>query len=1428
MTLSRYWLGCMALLATTALLTNTAIARTLSPDDVPEPLEPWVDWVLLDSPEADCVQDDGGALCLWPGRLRLDLTSAGGSFELKVLADRDAAVSLPGDDTQWPQEVWIDGEQAVVLAVDGRPAVQVEAGHHVLRGRLLWTMLPEILPVPPGLALLDLSIDGESMPFPRREADGALWLASRKVEQEAWERLDVDVSRKVSDGVPLMITTRVLLRASGRAREVRLGQMLVPGTIPLSLDADLPARVDADGALHVQVRPGTWTLEISARSLGIPEQLSAPPRKPAPATGERATIAWPDHEIWVWQADDALRQVAIDGPPAVDPARTTLSEDWRHLPAWRVAPGQAVLFQSKRRGEPNPPPDRVSLRRTLWLDLGGGGYTVQDHLSGELSRSWRLNAQAPAVLGRVSVNGVNQLITADPQDGAAGVELRSSALHVVAESRIDDAIHALPAVGWSADIDSLETALRLPPGWLLLGASGVDQLDRSWVGSWTLLGFFVVLLVALSFGRLTSWRWAPLALLALVLGHDEPGAPFLVWIALLLPAALLRVLPTGKMRQTLRLAWIGGIISLALVLLPYAVNQIRGGLYPQLRSHASAGDGWLDEASELTFGALSEADAIKPLGQYDAPSGSAGAVAEEATLMHAIQDKALLANVDGAARGLGNMPAARRKSQLNQALKGSFGTAKRQQALQQDPQEVVQTGPGVPRWNWQSWTLRWDGPVVRDHEMTLWLLGPKVNLALSFLRVLLALALTGALLRRWPGAEGPTTPTKPPREQGAATAKAATAASLAFVLAGLAGGVLLTPAHALASDFPNEALLHELRARLLQPPDCQGECLQCASLSLQIEERQLKVQAEVHAGADVAWALPGPVRQWAPAEVRIDGQESHALVLGEDGFIRLRLSPGRHQVELLGPLPPSESLTLQFAELPRRVQVEAPGWKIDGVREDGRVESSIQLSRALDARRDPGTDGTDPSTEAADYEQAALPPWLLVRRSFDFGVPWLMHTTVERVSPLGAPVLLRVPLLEGESVTESNLSVEAGAVVVSLGRDDSGAAWSSILSERESLQLTAPAAGAWSEVWVIRASPVWQCEAEGVAPTRHTQGGRLSPVYHPWPGESLKLQLKRPSSVAGQIATIDAAVLKLQPGTRQQKAQLELSMRLSQGGLHRIGFPAQATVQSVEVDGHSEAIRRGDTGLDLSLEPGAHQVLIKWQSEGGMRAMQQSPQVVLGAPAANLRLEIDVPGERWLLYAGGPSWGPAVLFWGMLLAAVLGGLLLGRLRMSPLKGWQWALLAVGLMLTGPEAALVLVGWFFVLELRARRPNGRAWAFDLLQVLLVAWTMVAMGTFYDIVHRGLLMQPEMQVDGAGSWGRHLVWIADRVAGDSPAPGAWVLSVPLWIYKGLMLCWSLWLAASLLRWLPWAWTSFSKGQVWLPLRKAKDELPSNTDA
>ncbi|HEY8150981.1 MAG TPA: hypothetical protein VIK51_18890, partial [Vicinamibacteria bacterium] len=121
--------------------------------------------------------------------------------------------------------------------------------------------------------------------------------------------------------------------------------------------------------------------------------------------------------------------------------------------------------------------------------------------------------------------------------------------------------------------------------------------------------------------------------------------------------------------------------------------------------------------------------------------------------------------------------------------------------------------------------------------------------------------------------------------------------------------------------------------------------------------------------------------------------------------------------------------------------------------------------------------------------------------------------------------------------------------------------------------------------------------------------------------------------------------------------------------------------------------------------------------------------------------------------------------------------------------------------------------FIALAWRARRPPTSPLAHDALQLLLLLWILVALAVLYDVVERGLLFRPDMQVAGAESSNAVLRWYADRVENATPTAG--VVSLPLWVYRTLMLAWALWLAASLVRWAGWSWRALGEGGLWRPL-------------
>ncbi len=216
------------------------------------------------------------------------------------------------------------------------------------------------------------------------------------------------------------------------------------------------------------------------------------------------------------------------------------------------------------------------------MDLEGNGFTVQDKIDGTLSRTWRLDLGAAGTLGRVAIDGQDQLITMNPETKLPGAELRKSALDMIAEWRIDAKTTSLPAVGWSEGVKELAWTLHLPPGWILLTARGVDELPGTWWDGWDLFGFFFVLIISLAIAKLTRLIYGFVGFIGLVLAYQEPEAPFIVWVALLAAVGLLKVLPEGKLKTGGKLLWWVSVVWLLVVLVPFSVMQVRGGLFPQV------------------------------------------------------------------------------------------------------------------------------------------------------------------------------------------------------------------------------------------------------------------------------------------------------------------------------------------------------------------------------------------------------------------------------------------------------------------------------------------------------------------------------------------------------------------------------------------------------------------------------------------------------------------------------------------------------------------------------------------------------------------------------------------------------------------------------------------------------------------------------
>lgn len=1366
-------------------------AARIAPEQLPEVLRDWVDWVLFPDQEARCpylYNQFEQRRCAWPTALELDLAEAGGRFHQQWSVQTESWITLPGDVKRWPQDVRVDDAAAAVTQRNGRPAVRVAPGRHTLSGNFTWDKLPESLPIPRDTGLVSLAVAGQAIAAPVVDDAGNVWLRDRHAgaaQAVVGDRLKLQVFRRVVDDIPLQLVTRVELEVSGAQREEVVTGVLPKDFIPLRLDSRLPARLEEDGRLRLQVRPGHWVLEFSARHPGNVTQLGL----------EQFPAPWPAEEVWSFEARTELRLVEVGGAAAVDPAQTALPQEWRQFPAYLMQPGTALQFRVIRRGDPEPAPDALSLQRNLWLDFDGGGYTIQDTINGTLTRGWRLEMNAPVLLGQATLDGQPQFVTTR-DGGKPGFEVRRGLIDLTADSRFEASRSGVPAVGWDQDFQEVGAMLHLPPGWKLFSATGVDNVPDTWIKRWTLLDIFLVLIAALAVRGLWQWPAGLLALVALTLIWHEPGAPRAVWLHVLAPIALLRVLPAGWFRSAVTWYRNLALLTLIVIAVPFMVNQVRIGLYPQL-----------DRPGEMSYEAKvlrdrMVVDRMSAGAPAPAPSEELSATAEMMiapnAAMDAVQDSAGVAT-----------------EKIKRVMKGrrapeAMAMEQRQRLEEIDPDALVQTGPGLPNWQWRQIPLSWNGPVQRDQQMNFTLLSPAMNLFLNGLRVLLVAALALALVVL--GVRHPRWPLSP---------RGGTAALLAIALIAPWFAFHAPPVRA---DIPDAAMLEELKARLTAPPECLPECAQLARLRVELNATSVTLRADLHVLENTAVPLPVRPQSWSPTDVIVDGAPATGLQRGPDGVLWAHLAAGAHQVLMRGVPPAAVTFQVPLPMPPRRVEASVEGWSVEGIDNGLPVGGQLQFTRVKSASRD------DPGPE---LQPGELPPLVRVDRTLRLGLDWRMETRVTRLSPPGVAVVVKVPLVAGEAVVTDNVTVEQGHVLVNMGARENSFNWNATLEKGARIELKAPDTTQWTEVWRADVSPVWHAEIEGIAVVHHQDSaGRWLPEWRPWPGESVAFTVTRPKGVPGRTLTLDQVELSASPGKRATDTTATLTLRSSRGGQHTVTLQEGVVLQSVAINGVPQPIRQDGNQVTLPLVPGTQTAALTLRDSAGIGTWFRSPALDAGLPGVNTRLHVTLGEDRWVLLLGGLPLGPAVLFWGVLTVVVLIAVGLGRIGWTPLNTWHWILLGIGLTQTEIWVGLAIVGWLLVLGLRGRQAAamGRL-RFNATQIGLFLLTLVALMMLFQAVKHGLLGFPQMQISGNDSSAYDLHWYQDRSA--AALPRAWILSVPLWVYRGLMLAWALWLAFALLRWLRWGWECVSSGGLWkskpaadMVLRPVPGQEPDST--
>jgi hypothetical protein len=1433
------------------VMASTAQAKPLSESEVPGALKAWIPWVMHDVQKTECpfyyiAQDQ--RVCIWPTSLALNFNRTEGFFAYKItIYDTPDGnlqrIILPGQTDIWPQDVSVNGRQGEVLLFNGQPSVLLSKGEYSIQGNYAWDKMPVSFTLPQQMGIVTLSVNGSEITIPEIENGQLLLQRQAQTETQADEnRLELKVFRKITDSIPQIVETRLQLNVSGKQREEVLGQVLPEGASALNIQSqsDIPARLDADGKLRVQLRAGSYSISIVSRLQAQVNRLALPP----------ANARLPAEEIWSFEAQNNLRLVQVSGALAIDPTQTELPQEWHALPSYYLKQGDALEIKEIKRGASESSPDQLTLQRKLWLDFGGSGYTVQDTINGVIKNSNRLEVQDGQTLGSATINGQDQYITTIEQDGKPtnpGVEVREGTLSLQSNSRFERTSH-IPATGWKSNFDSVSATLYLPPGWSLFNYSGVDDASYSWVKSWTLVDIFLVMITAVAAYRFWGMRLGIIAGVGLFLIHPEFKSFTSYLLSAILFMAIARALKPGKLQHFMGLLGKLTVLLLILSALPFMLTHMREAIYPQLEK-SSAGwqmpAGILSEVKVKTemgaddYGRRNRAEAINvpmaevmptPLSANEIPPPPPPIEPPEPAMLPPVS----LPSPSFDAVGSGSSISAYKGkgAYLAKSMFGKADNALLQQYQSYAPDTKVQTGFGNRNISEQGIILSWNGSVDPSVDMRLWLVSNNMNLALSVIRVcliaLMVAALIGGLIPR-------------------AREKMRFLFPLILLFLFLSGVPISS---AVAEDeplttiynsgktgnaFPPQPLLDTLKAKLSEqinkPQTCLPECASLSRTRIKASANQLDMELEIHADADVAVPLPGGISSWRPSAVLVNGAAASSLMADNSGYLVVKLAKGVSKVRLLGAINANrDTMAITFPMASRFTSADANGWGVQGIRENGITESLVQLNRTQRS--------VETSTNAENnFEKTVLPPFYQVERTISLGNRWEVATVVRKLTPLDAPSAIEIPLLDGESVTSSDTQVKGGKAYASFDQGVSEVYFTSVIPQGTSMTLNAPKQAPWVEIWKLSASNLWHVKANGIpriyeanTNTPDTMNVMLSgasgySLWMPWPGEMLTFTIERPAGVEGVTRTIDATNLRLMPSDRSTDVSLEISLRSSLGGQHDVTLPEGAVLSDVTRSGLVIPTQMKGNVLTLPLTPGSNPYKLMWKEARALGASYRPSSVDIGADrSVNATVNISMPQNRWILFTTGPLMGPAVLFWSWLPVILILAFGLGKIQATPLRMRHWFVLLMGLSFSSTSVIVMIIAWVLVFAWRgsSQHEDMKSLRFNVMQIVLVLLTIIVMPMLFDSIKDGLLGYPQMNIQGNGSTGNQLNWYQDITASVLPQP--LVVSVPIWVYRALMLIWALWLAFKMVNWLRWSWDSFTLGGYW---RKVWDKKTSNEE-
>lgn len=1363
---------------------------------IPEPLEPWKEWAAEPYAYRECalVPRSSGAAradyrCVWPGKLLMTIEENGGRFSQPWHIEQDADITLPGSRSEWPQNVKVNGRQVPVVEKNGVPSIRLEKGEHVISGQWLWKVSPSQISIPAQTAWWEVS--GVSNV---QRTEDRLMLQNETQEALApdgvQDALGVRVFRKFIDGQIGEQEVRMVLTTGGAPRSVSLGPVIDPAKwAPISIDSPWPVRWQEDGRIRVQVQAGTASITLRLRCQENCETSFSRLGAPAP---------WPATEYWALQSNPQFRVVAWDAQ-TIDPSQAGAPDEWKSLPWVLASANESVSWSVKSRGDTDRDGAMV-LSRTAWLDFSGKGWWVSDALSGPLPRAGRLNASPAYEMRSATLSGKPILVSG--MDNKTGVELRPEpwvkTIDLNAMLRHEGRSGSVPIAGIEGEYSQVNWTVHMPSGYKVLFAPGADRAHRVWWNAWTLTQVLGVALLLI-----LSWRWGGLraalpAVLLVLLSYQTPGIPLWSW-GFALGASLLAYagLPEKLRRPAswARMLFIGIWLLLATA---FAIMQVRAAMYPDWAQPIERAE---FEERGNTFGDSASG------GLYQRVKGLSGAsAAMSSDVYDTIGPDVVMQPVPPAPVPPASAPM-EGYMELTQQASEEMARAPFEEPVAAPPPPVVieetglsiSAGPGAPGWQEaQPVTLEWQGPITHDDHVRLWIATPFWVSLGRWLSVVLIVLVGAGLLRR---------PARNLERTFRWPLSRKIAASLLIALMPLPVFAATEPVPSAEAVLPPQQPWMERLADATYPiPLCAPSCTSIERANISVESGRLIIEMIAHAQSRTALLLPvGADNSLTLQDLLVDGQ-SRPVVMKNGEQLWLMLDQGVSNVKVVFE-PRAMNGALRFEQVPGFIEARDSAWSFSGISRNTLENGVIGWQR--------GGAPAQSSDESAPAIEVDVAPFVRVHRTLILGPKWEVQTRVERIAPVDGDFIARIPLIDGEVPSRDMPRNEDGLVEIAFSSGVSNVSWQSDLAAKSPLTLRAPAS-THIEVWTVQAGSRFNVKSEGLP---SIAGSPWS--FQPIPGETLTLEVSEPVPVKGAPVAVDSAQLSHQWGPRGHSISMYLMVRATAASDLVINVPDGVQLTSVSRnDAPISGAKVENNALALAVNSGQEIWKIEWRSSKTPALWVSSEKFSIQAHVANLKISHTPGNQRWILATPGPGKSPAVAYWPWLIVLIVLAVLMGRWKHTPLSTTGWVLLGIGFSVAAPWKIALVGGWLVAVRARARYSEflHRSSLFNLYQVFFVLWTLVAIGTLVSALPESLLATPDMRIFGQS--GGSLTWFVDQVEAGAAWASASIISVPIWIYRLLMLAWCLWLAISAVNWLKEALKSWMDGGYW---KKRSPKMP-----